>query len=381
MKRNLLKRMLLFGAVSFGLCACNDNEGMSDLSVETGENSRLNISVSAPAAGDVMVKSLTRAADLKGTADESEIKTLNVYLFKKGVGTAETDYTYFMEKTFQTSELQDGSNGKKTCSLDIDPELMDQTVKVVMIANDKPTMTLTKGTTTLDAFRAALATATVNGNDAADKLVGGDKKTGFPMAGLTDEVKLTAAGASASATLVRSVARLDIYHNAPGLTIKSVNITNANNKSCLLGKSVKSELNVPSSLGKISLSPLAEYAELLKNGITRTGEDQAANTHRAFYLYEQSVTDERQSPIVKIEYEIAAGPGKVVKGSVEVKFKKAGGDAQFVNVGRNKIYTIQLGDGKPVDNGNVKAMFKVLDWTNGEEINDVINPDTEAQGR
>lgn len=372
-RKQFLTAALQAGIALLMFCACSSEEFAEQSLSESTENSRLYISVNVPATGGIVVDRFTRAG-VAGEVHENELKSLNVYLFKKGAGTGETDYTFAKEASIEGTQLGAGSNGKKTCSVDIDAELIGETVKVVLIANDKPSnVKLEVSKTTLDAFRAAVATASVTDKAAADVLVG-NKTTGFPMAVVSEDVKLTAAGATATVSLVRSVARIDIKHNAPGLTIKAVKLTNVNNKSCLLGKAAAG-VNIPLSVNKVELAPIADYTTALGNGLEYGS---VATTKCAFYLYEQEVTAEGSSPVVTIYYEIDSKTGSLGEGIISVKFQKKP-ENSWVSVVRNTIYTIELGDGKPFDKSQVIATFKVVDWISGEEITDVINPDTEGQ--
>ncbi|MCI5705868.1 MAG: hypothetical protein MR298_00840 [Odoribacter sp.] len=371
-RKQFLTAALQAGIALLMFCACSSEEFAEQSLSESTENSRLYISVNVPATGGIVVDRFTRAG-VAGEVHENELKSLNVYLFKKGAGTGETDYTFAKEASI--TQFGDGSDGKKTCSVDIDAELIGETVKVVLIANDKPTnVVLTKDVTTLEAFRAAVATASVTDKAAADVLVG-NKTTGFPMAVVSEDVKLTAAGATATVSLVRSVARIDIKHNAPGLTIKAVKLTNVNNKSCLLSKAAAG-VNIPLSVNKVELAPIEAYTTVL--GSSGLGHSEPVAAQCAFYLYEQEVTAEGSSPVVTIYYEIDSKTGSLGEGIISVKFQKKP-ENSWVSVVRNTIYTIELGDGKPFDKSQVIATFKVVDWISGEEITDVINPDTEGQ--
>lgn len=387
-----LGNSLLTGLMSLAVCACSNEEMLNSTPQISEENAHLNIIINTPASDGIVVRS--RAAEntlFPDEAHESAIKSLNVYLFKKGTGTSDADYTYFEHQT--VAEFNDGigGNGQKTCSVKINPKLMNENVKIVLIANDEPktessTIQLEKGKTTLPDFRTqALATAVVSDRDNADKLVGGYKAeaaTGFPMSAVSGDTRLTAAGSPVEMTLVRNVARLDIQNNAPGLIIKSVKVKNVNNKSLLLDSGTEdSPINVPVS-EKINLNPLTEYSTLLTNGIEyQEGIDEDAikknNTHCAFYLYEQKVEKQAESPVVTIEYEINTGNTvNNLEGSLDVLFKNTN---TFVSVGRNKRYVILLGDGTPVDNGNVKAKLIVEDWKHGEDFNEVINPGGDSE--
>lgn len=402
-----LTRSLLMGAMAMAFCACGNDETDYPSAV-TEETALLNITVHTPPSEAIVVSSRAGEAGqgiIMDEEDEAAVKTLNVYLFKKEAEDA--DYKYFEQYSFSSSasgssgKLEEGATGEKTCSLPIDPALMDKNVKVVLIANDTPAFTLTKASTTLADFQKnALASAVVSDGAAADVLVGNSQPeaaTGFPMTAVSEEARLTAAGKTLAMTLVRSVARIDIFNNAPGLIVTRVKLANVKDKSCLFpaeAKGTTGALNVPESAGSVSLQPLNSYTESLGTGglpYDETGssdmEKATKNTHRVFYLYEQAVTKDADSPVVTIEYEINTNPNdngpsvvsssRKVTGTVTVKFKKE--RDLFVDVTRNHLYKIRLGDGKPVDKGNVQVLFSVVDWKTGEEINETIEPGTDSK--
>lgn len=389
---------VLLAGMLVTLASCSSNElAEGGMEIPEAGEPQLSITVGTPASEGVIFRSVqaTRAtvADLE---DESTINTLNVYLFKKGAGDADTDYTFYKQYTFgdngENGTLGDGDSGKKTCSIDIDPELMDQTVKLALIANDKPTVpTLEAGTTTLDAFKkGALATATVATGNKADVLVGGEEKKSFPMSAVSSDVKLTPLGAEAEATLVRNVARIDVFNYTPNLTITKVSVTQANNKSYLFGGE-SDALNVPSGQSPLNLEPLKEFADKLSpDGLAFvTPEEEheeddyrAVNSYRMFYLYEQSVTDGDTSPMLTIEYKVELTDKSMKPGSVTVMFR-TGTDPEYTykNVARNTLYTIKLGDGTVARSAVIKHKLVVEDWETGEEINSGLKPGTEENGK
>lgn len=419
MKKNeFLTKTLLFGAFALAATACS-NEELADVNpnINSGDDApKLSITVKAPAGDGVVVRSATRAEIQDAT--EKAIKTVNVYIFKlTGSGTYETSYTYFSTMKFaatantenNVTAYTDNGDGSYTCAEAIPGDLMGATVRVAIVANDEPTdPSLTVGSTKLSDFRSALATKVLTMADdtyfTADTLVGGtgedpnmaaEGATGFPMAYIPEESKeLSALGATyADIKLVRNVARIDICNYATDLTITGVELTKANEKSYLFYKSSSVNMNVPGSLSQATtIKPLKEYTTLLgTSGIAynnekdeETAEDRETqikelNTHRAFYLYEQTVTTEASSPKVTINYSVKSESDADAKtGSVDVYFKTTGETATYVNVERNHIYTIVLGDGGAVSQGTVKAKFVVKDWIEGETIDEELTPDEDA---
>ena len=367
-----------------GLAACGSEE-MVEIAdgASEGAGPRINITVSTPSSGGVVVRSAKTRATVPAGVDESHVKSLNVYLFKKeGAGDTDADYLYFATYPFLDGALTDGGNGSKLCSIDIPKELTGATVKIALTANDGGTLPLHKGVTTLADFKGTEATAFATDNAKADVLMGGENFKGFPMAAMIGEAVLpTPMGVDVQATLVRNVARLDIFNHTPNLKITAVRIGNVNNRSCLFG--TPGGLNIPTEYAyKVTLNPLKEFSDKLRGGLAYVNPPSGysardVNTHRLAYLYEQAVADDAGSPVVTIDYTLDIG-GVEQPGTVDVKFLRSA-DNTFVDVTRNTLYRIRLGDGGTVGTGAVKAVFEVADWNEGSDIGSSLNPGTEVE--
>lgn len=424
-KNEFLTKTLLFGAFALATAACS-NEELTEVNpnINSGDDApKLSITVKAPAGEGVVVRSATRAEGEIQDATEKAIKTVKVYLFKHD-GTAsseETNFKFHSTMSFDATgddakgivKYTDNSDGTYTCTKAIPSDLMGAKIKVAIIANDEAAAADTTSSTTLYAFRTGVLasvtrSATVEDGTyfTADTLVGGagesvnmkdGSATGFPMAYIpSDSYELTAMGKTITAQLVRNVARIDICNYATDLTITGVELTNVKEKSYLFSGSSDAS-NVPSGdLTKLLIKPMKEYADSLareqklpynaaKDG--ETGDDRETlikelNTHRAFYLYEQTAgTSNTDCPKVTISYSVKSDSETDAKtGSVDVYFEKTADDAtNYVEVKRNHIYTIVLGDGGAVSQGTVKATFVVKDWIEGETIDSELDPSTEGQ--
>ena len=412
-KNDFLTKTLLFGAFALATAACSNEElTVVDPNINSGDDApKLSITVKAPAGEGVIVRNATRAEETQDSY-ESALKSINVYLFQCATNsTQETDYTYSCKLTFKATADDNGAiawqsdSDGKTCVTAIPAELMGKYVRMAIVANDAPTDPgLTVGTTNFNAFRSALATASLSTESGspslADLLVGSsenmtaDGATGFPMGAVVGSAatQFTAKGVSVEGvTLVRNVARIDICNYATDLVITSVKLTNANNKSYLFSGS--SAVNVPSGQTAVTISPLAEYTTKIgETGLAYTNKGESSdteitdptalktlNTHRAFYLYEQAVGSSTNSPVVTIEYKVGDGSKT---GTIDVKFENTtdGTTTYVANVVRNHIYTIQLGDGGAISTGKVTATFTVEDWTEGETIDEELTPDSDAVG-
>ncbi|EJX03962.1 hypothetical protein EVA_07929 [gut metagenome] len=194
---------------------------------------------------------------------------------------------------------------------------------------------------------------------------------------------LTPRGVDVKAELTRTVARLDVFNYTPNMKITDVEITNAVDKSYLFKGDVTNNVHQPADAGKITLKPMLDMVDKLKAGIVyqtpgKPIEDSARvkNVYRMAYLYEQDVTDDATSPKVTIHYELTVGNGQTntqKAGQVTVPFKRTTQTADYVDVKRNYIYTIKLGDGSKVATGVVDVQFNVVDWQKGTDIDSDLN--------
>ena len=277
---------------------------------------------------------------------------------------------------------------------------MGKYTRFAIIANDGDVTQPTSNSTSLADFMASTqASASVSSESTADVLVGGETDKSFPMSAVINDASksylLTAAGNTTiegNVTLVRNVARIDIRNYATDLTITGVKVVKANSKSYIFSGS--GTINVPTDPTAIDvLNPLKEYSDLISAGKTaynpvKTGATQAeifeANTHRAFYLYEQAAnTSGNEAFYVEVSYSVK-GKGDddtaAQTGTVKVPFSVAAdGATTYKPIQRNHLYTIQLGNGTAVLTGELKVTLTVDDWATGEEFEEELTPSTDVQ--
>ena len=326
------------------------------------------------------------------TSDEKEIiGTPNFYIFMKG---SDGTYYYHSSPTFEADE-----DDAAIYSYSVDLDLIGETIQLLLLANDTPTITLTKGETTLYTFKKSLATASVSTGDNVDVLVGGfpssDETTGFPMsttayytytlAGTdyeTEEVPITTDGVELEATLVRTMARVDVINYATNLTVTDVYIYNTPNKSFLFKQDTLAEPTTSddSDFEYVTLKALSPYYDDLEafttdNEYASTDEDTDITTmEQVLYMYEQSYSD--TYPIVFITYDIDNTDNS---GTVGVAFKE-------INVNRNYLYTIRLGKDDDDDSedpttitfdAKVAFSISVEDWEDVTNITEELIPGDE----
>ena len=397
-KNKFLALLLLVGWV--GMTTSCSNESVltadgDDMDVAAALGAKLVFSIATPSAGNIVMRDTQ-------TDDETAIKSVNVYLFAlsesvtEASSAADSDYILLSTTTFTSDgdeTFTDDGNGTVECAIDIDDDWSEKTIRALIVANDTPTDKFTVGTSTIADLTGALASATVSDGDHADVLVGNpddSSATGFPMAAeasytdgteKTSYVTLGSETVELSASLVRTVARVDIRNSYDGLTVDYVYISDVANQSYLFAQSSQA---APSGVSYIDLYPMTKYCDSGDDSIytswsftsssseeetttdsSSTESDDTADEYEAhegeFYLYEQE-SSSTYCPTVHITFSTSAGYG-----TVKVPFKSSTG---YVNVERNHRYIIVLG-GEEEETGTVTAsLFDASDWD--AEDGDVI---------
>ena len=408
-KNDFLTKSLLLGAFALICAACSNDEVAGIVDEEDAPT--FSITLKTPAVGGVTVNNATRAEGdtVEDETDEATLKSVDIYLFSKAssnTNTADAAYLYSGKLSFAAtattgvSAWETGESGTITCTGKIPLEAMGKDTRFAIIANDGNVTQPTLNSTSLATFMANTeASASVSSESTADVLVGGVTDKSFPMSAVINDASknylLTAAGNTeieGNVTLVRNVARIDIRNYATDLTITGVKVVKANSKSYIFSGS--GTINVPTSPEAIDvLNPLKEYSDLISAGKTaydpvKTGATQTeifeANTHRAFYLYEQAAnTSGNEAFYVEVSYSVKGkGDDDTVAqtGTVKVPFSVAAdGATTYKPIQRNHLYTIQLGNGTAVLTGELKVTLVVDDWATGEEFEEELTPSEDVQ--
>lgn len=433
----LLAAALIFAGTSCSsetesLVAADDSES-STTETETTEGvyegATLTVSVAATAgASTVTFRSVS-----SGQAqhyEEAHIDALHIYIFNlTGSATSSDDNfswysTFHFKTTVTNSEGETGDDGNTyypltdngdatySCSIPISSTDYEETVKLVMLANDEPTDELTTSTT-LTSFLTSLASASVSDGSNCDLLVGEPTEclgtysetdvtesgafpmsaTCIPTAGENYEttyntVKLTVMGGSVEATLVRTMARIDIENTVPNLSITGVWATNTPLSSYLFAQS---SLDYPSTAGTGTIYAL-NYMYPNTSGVFTTAleydstvedpeTDNSENTYaHVLYLYEAPAgTSDDDCITIIVTYAVTIGETEY-EGRVDIPFAtttKSETDGttstEYIDCERNHLYSIQLGEYEEIEELLVTTMFVVDDWTE-EDIESTFDP-------
>lgn len=375
MKLNFnLKSFLYILMLLVGISACTSetdiigNGGDTELTSQSGI--RFIIHTPSP---DAIVTRATVADD-----PENKVHSMSLYIFD------EEDGSYkLLEKreniTFTASGIPGESGTDAGSSLSytepITNEMIGKKVKVMLVANGSVSA---ETGTPLDEFKKAV-TAKLQEGVSADNVSGNiyaesqEQVTGLIMSAVAytgeevdqNEVTLTPMGVDMKADFERIMARIDLVHKIPNMTLNGVKVLHA----CPEGYIFNQGEDVVPVTEEVTLLPTSGYTERLKAGIPYNEEDNTLK--HMFYLYEK-VNDQSSCVTVEISYTLQMGsvekPGKL-----DVKFQRSGGT--YVNTTRNTLYTIQMGDGSPATDVNQVTHLIVKDWMK-EDIEESFAPTT-----
>ena len=314
--------------------------------------------------GVIYPRSATRATH---DAAEYAVRQLTLLVYDA----TDTSAPKFLRKHDMTSDitLYDNGNGTYAFSLEAPISDMNAKRKFVFVVNDDAAVAATAAGSAEADLHETAATVELADGDTADKLAEAD--AGIAMSGTAtadgqNEVITIVPGVKCEVKLTRIVARVDVQNNTPNMTLESAVLVGAATRGYLFAQA---PLSAPVAdrivLGSNATVDLTEEHPALK-----PGEVFAPKTFRkTFYAYERPNTAGDYAA-VRITYRVNDS-----KGTVEVPFiRTEAGSAQTpVDIERNHLYTVVLGNGKPVTTNEVQFTFKVEDW-NTVEMPEEIGP-------
>ncbi|WP_302430898.1 hypothetical protein [uncultured Alistipes sp.] len=353
---------VLFAAASLLAGCSKETTGPGDT-----DDSRIPITFTLATPGSegvIYPRSATRATH---DAAEYAVRQLTLLVYDATDASAPK----FLRKHDMTSDitLYDNGNGTYTFSLEAPISDMNAKRKFVFVVNDDAAVAATAAGSAEADLHETAATVELADGDTADKLAEAD--AGIAMSGTAtadgqNEVITIVPGVKCEVKLTRIVARVDVQNNTPNMTLESAVLVGAATRGYLFAQA---PLSAPVAdrivLGSNATVDLTEEHPALK-----PGEVFAPKTFRkTFYAYERPNTAGDYAA-VRITYRVNDS-----KGTVEVPFirTEAGGAQTPVDIERNHLYTVVLGNGKPVTTNEVQFTFKVEDW-NTVEMPEEIGP-------
>ncbi|WP_071134978.1 hypothetical protein [Millionella massiliensis] len=285
----------------------------------------------------------------------------------------------FLRKHDLTSDIKLYDNGNGTYNFSLEAPISDMNAKrkFVFVVNDDAAVAATEvGSTESDLHTKTTASIELSEGNTADKLA--EEANGIAMSGTAtsdgvNDVITIAPGVKCEVKLTRIVARVDIQNNTPNMTIESAVLVGAATKGYLFGQQ---PLSAPAT-DRIILGSNANVDITEEHPVG--GDFTPKSFSKVFYTYERPNTIDDYAA-VRVTYKIN-GENTT---TLEIPFirTEAGGGQTPVDITRNHLYTIVLGNGKPVTTNEIKFSFVVEDW-NEVEMPEEIGPgdelDPEAQ--
>lgn len=266
--------------------------------------------------------------------------------------------------------LYDNGNGTYTFSIESPIADMNAKRKFVFVVNDDASVAATETGTSEADLHTKTASIEMANNDKADKLADPDQGivmsgTATTSDGTASEVITITPGVKCQVKLTRIVARIDLKNNTPNMKIESAELVSAATKGYLFAQ-------------KTVQAPTADRVKIASNStvdITTAhpvlGPDEVFTSlefKKVFYTYERPNTTADYAA-VRITYTVNES-----KGTIEVPFiRTAEGVQTPVDIERNHLYTIVLGNGKPVITNPVEVTIQDEDW-NLVEMPEEIGP-------
>lgn len=392
---NFLAKSLWAGLLAVGLAACSGdgvtNEPPSQEEVTPEARGYITLSINPPTSGSVVYGREVQ------TVEEASVYEVRVYFFTHDDTTEEGDEHYVFTTAGTTIWKNDdgsalmGTNGMGIYSkrINIPSGLEGKKVKIMLLANDPGTVFgESESETTLATFKQKIWTNSLSGSTVSGyyshEIVEINGQRRFSMSAMAKQytgsstsgpeaITLPSDGSQVkvTATLVRNVARVDIFNHTPNLTLTAALLYNTPTKTYLF-RAVP--LSTPTTTGWTVFAPISEYF----NGQTElpyvTGGEQA-NTKTAFYMYEQPATNDPDKALkLTLGYQLEI-EGKQRKGTLDVFFKS--GSNTSVNLVRNHRYTIVIGEGQIVNNP-VDMVFRLVDWETQDVLTE-LDTDNDTQ--
>ena len=352
----------LFAAASLLAGCSKETTGPGDT-----DDSRIPITFTLATPGSegvIYPRSATRATH---DAAEYAVRQLTLLVYDA----TDTSAPKFLRKHDMTSDitLYDNGNGTYTFSLEAPISDMNAKRKFVFVVNDDAAVAATAAGSAEADLHETAATVELADGDTADKLAEAD--AGIAMSGTAtadgqNQVITIVPGVKCEVKLTRIVARVDVQNNTPNMTLESAVLVGAATRGYLFAQA---PLSAPVAdrivLGSNATVDLTEEHPALKPGEVFTPK----TFRKTFYAYERPNTAGDYAA-VRITYRVNDS-----KGTVEVPFirTEVGGAQTPVDIERNHLYTVVLGNGKPVTTNEVQFTFKVEDW-NTVEMPEEIGP-------
>lgn len=387
-KKNLLTLMAAAVLTLVGLVSCMNESETTEASTPKLTTSSVTFKISLPTGDPVHFKTRTPVQDgnehlfttlkmlvydakdetllsvetitLPGTPDNTTNPTAAV----AAANGLDYEYTY-------TATMADGTLARRfvfvandACS---DANLVATTKTYSDLPNALAAIAITaaaQSTTFTDGYLPMLGEATTNGS---------------PIINMSQT-----AAVQANVTLTRCVARIDVENNVPNLEITDLKLINANPNGFLKQSGAVGSIAVPAGMTKVNgVEPFSALTTATGIETGKFQPDQSAldtngevvnpaHLKKAFYVYEDvdNATDVltllvqgKLSGTIGVYYQIPFAKGNVVGHT------SGADDAEGIEIARNHLYTVTIGDGKEVGiNTKMAATLAVANWDANTDV-------------
>lgn len=397
----IMKRISIFvmAAVLLSLCglvSCTSETEILGNGEDTGVTRSIVFNISLPTGDPVHIKTRTAIQDNL----EYSIKSLSVLVFD-----AATDKLLKAPVTVDASSLGEGAAYNTSddwkYEYTYDPSDEGKTCRFIFVANEDVS-SLAQGATLADVLATVSSSSrTFTANSALSSVFA--ETNGLPMTGVAYynvgsakneiiPIDKTAENITVNVELTRVVARIDVYNKTPNLFITDIRLVHANPQSYLMPhKDANSITEIPAAMEKVGgatgglqlynnvWDTANNYTVSTTNPMTGSATEDGIPLKKAFYCYEDDIFESATAADLEAEalaVQITGRLGSTYESGVDVFYQipfinkyKSGGtdDHKSVEIKRNYIYKVIVGDGNPVNvNSSIRMSLTVNNWTNTE---------------
>ena len=343
--------LLLLTSMLTLLVGCNRSTGAEEPTLTEGKPS-LTFTLQMPQGEPVTYRSAIH------DQPEWTVKSLTMYQFN-----ADGSKLLSIDK-IDISKLQQTADAEYSYTKEFAENQVGTTSRFLFVANDE-IAGATVGMSRAD-FEKKLMTKQLTANGTSkDILTGTDPNYTIPMSGVakqgnTELIALTGTNKGTTVVLTRAVARVDVSNHVPNLTITKLYVENTYDRTTTFPtKDAAGEPTYQAPAGAQKVTMSAGFAPL-PDPFTGIAGAEGKELKKAIYLYEgqQPETEANKADATTIIVEGKLANGKQVK--YRIPFVRSSATYTPVNIKRNYLYRIILGDNSPLEPDS-KLVFSIED--------------------
>lgn len=345
MKKSNLSGLLLLCASLLLLAGCKGKNEPTNKDLAEGESAKVTFELSLPQGESFTYRSAIH------DAPEWKVENLTLYTFS-GDGSKLLAIDHIT-----SSDLHPNGEAKYTYTKDIAKDKVG-VYQFAFVANDQ-IANATIGTTSLKDFGELHMTKQLPAMGTSKHLLNDNN---IPMTGMAEQngshkIAVTGTTKGVSVTLTRVVARIDISNHIPNLTITKLSLENTFDQT-----TVFHSINYRTIFGHggIAKVTMREGFAPLPNPFKGIAGVDGKQLKKAFYLYEgpqpAEVAKRGEATTIVVEGTLDNGKNIVYK----IPFIRHSKAYDPIDVKRNHLYRLVLGDNKPVEPES-KVVFTIED--------------------